>query len=390
MSVAPVLDKLAAPVALKQARRPSDACPWCNGFEYSHQSTALCLHREILDFARWIAPTKEERHLRHLVIERFRNSVKLLWPSALVVCHGSSATNTYLPGSDIDFVVHLDTAEAAPKLLHDLNEHLAALQLFRFSEVLESAKCPIIKGVEKPFGFHVDIAINNDNGILNIERNRRVMEAYPALFPLLMFLKFFLFQNRLDEPYHGGISSNTLQNMIVFVIQASTEENKTNLGKLLISFFKTFGTTFNYITTGISTRCGGRLFSRIDLDRVNWKTPVCLCIEDPQIPGRFLGENCYECCTFRSKCHVSYKRVMSDGPVDEQSMLLRVISKPEWIIRKRDELSKQYQALLGNAVECFSLAMDEEDMRRANKGHRNSRGKGDDRRRRREDRPYTR
>ena len=294
-------------------------------------------------------------------------------------------------GSDIDFVVHLETTEAAPKLLRDLNDHLAALQLFRSSEVLEGAKCPIIKGVEKPFGFHVDIAINNDNGILNIERNRRVMEEYPALFPLLMFLKFFLFQNRLDEPYRGGISSNTLQNMILFVIQASPEENKTNLGKLLISFFKTFGTTFNYITTGISTRCGGRLFSRIALDRVNWKTPVCLCIEDPQIPGRFLGENCYECFTFRSKCHLSFKRVMSDGPVDEQSMLLRVISKPEWIIRKRDELSKQYQALLGNAVECFSLAMDEEDMRRANnKGHRNSRGKGDDRRRRREDRPYTR
>lgn len=338
-----------------------------------------------------MAPSEEERHLRHLVIERFRNSVKLLWPEALVICHGSSATNTYLPGSDIDFVVHLETTEDAPKLLNELNNHLVGLQIFHRSEVLESARCPIIKGVEKPFGFHVDIAINNDNGVLNIERNRRVMAAYPAVFPMLMFLKFFLFQNRLDEPYHGGISSNTLQNMIVFVIQASVSENRTHVGRLLISFFKTFGTTFNYITTGISTRCGGRLFSRIDLDRVNWKTPICLCIEDPQVPGRFLGENCYECFKFRSKCHMSFKKLQTDGPVDEQSILLRVISKPEWIIRKRDELRKQYQALLGNAIECFSLAMDDDDARRAHKGNKgHNRGKGDDRRRRRDDRPYAR
>ena len=119
---------------------------------------------------------------------------------------------------------------------------------------------------------------------------------------------------------------------------------------------------------------------------------MCLCIEDPQVPGRFLGENCYECVKFRSKCHISYKKLMSEGIVDEQSILLRVISKPEWIMRKRDELAKQYQALLGNAIECFSLAGDDDDRRGRGRGGGNGsyRGRNDDRRRRRDDRPYTR
>jgi hypothetical protein len=42
--------------------------------------------------------------------------------------------------------------------------------------------------------------------------------------------------------------------MLVFIIQASPTEHRTHLGQLLIAFFKTFGQTFNYIATGISTK----------------------------------------------------------------------------------------------------------------------------------------
>jgi hypothetical protein len=45
------------------------------------------------------------------------------------------------------------------------------------------------------------------------------MLSRPATNPaLLMFRKLFLFQHRLDEPFHGGTGGNTMQNMALFVI----------------------------------------------------------------------------------------------------------------------------------------------------------------------------
>jgi DNA polymerase sigma len=294
--------------------------------------------------------------MRLLVTQRFRNAAHALWPDAVAVCHSSTATGTFLPGGDIDFVVHREGADTAPEaLLAQLNDHLTAMQVFKWSEVLAQAKTPIIKAVKKPFGFKIDIAIDNHNGILNVQRNREMMRRYSALFPLLMFLKFFIFQCKLDEPYKGGMSSNTLQNLIVFIIQASGESIEKHLGKLTIAFFKTFGQTFNFITTGISIREGGRLFSRLEHSRVNWKSPICLSVEDPQRPGTFIGENCFECPKFRDRCFHAYRGLMADDRPDG-SMLLRIIERPEWIIKRRQELQNQYQGLLGNAVECFSLA----------------------------------
>lgn len=350
-----VVEDVGADVKVVPARNPSKKSPWCNGNEYKHSSPVLRLHKEVCDFARWIAPTEEEKHLRALVIERFKNTVKMLWPSAYVICHGSSATDTYLPGGDLDFVIHRDSGETgAIHLLEQLNSHLLDNQFFRSSEVI-SAKCPIIKGFEHPFGFHIDIAINNDNGILNIPRNRKYLETFPALYPFLMFTKYFLFENRLDEPYRGGISTNTLQNMLIFIIQQSPIEDQPHVGKLVMNFFKIFGSNFNYVTTGISIREGGRLFSRIDNDRQSWKNPMCLCIEDPQIPGQFLGENCYECGKFRNACYRAFRALMSEAEVGEQSMISRILNPLEWVSRRREQVKAHYQSVLGNVIQSICL-----------------------------------
>jgi non-canonical poly(A) RNA polymerase PAPD5/7 len=379
--VDPALEAFSASVKLVRSSRRSDECPWCNGFDYQAPSTSLCLHRELIDFAKWMGPTPEERHLRMLVIHRFRNAIRALWPDAITVCHGSSATATYLPSGDIDFVVCRESTDTPIDVqLMQLNEHLISMQVFRKSEVIGQAKTPIIKGVEKPFGFKIDLAIDNENGVLNVERNRKLMQTYPAIYPLLMFLKFFLFQYRLDEPFHGGLSTNTLQNLILFILQSTPADGRLHLGKLMLSFFKTFGKSFNYITTGISVREGGRLFSRIEQSRVNWAAPVRLSVEDPQNPGQFLGENGFECMRFRDRCDHAYDRLMAENQ-PPGSMLLRVIQRPDWIIHRRQELMDHYRVLLGNASECVSLA-------RPRLTERNDRG--DDTRRFRDPPPYAR
>jgi non-canonical poly(A) RNA polymerase PAPD5/7 len=354
----PRLDEFSAAVRIDRSTQPSRMCPWCSGISYVHDDVMLCLHRELLDFARWISPTSEEEHLRLLVVHRFRNAIIALWPQAMPICHGSSATSTYLPVGDIDLAVHLPGAPSnVGGLLVDLCVHLDSLKLFRQCEVIGHARIPIVKGIEHPFGFRIDISINNENGVLNIERNHRLMSVYPAFLPLFLFAKFFLFENRLDEPFHGGLGSNTLQNLIIYIIQAS--DNQLHLGHLLEHFFRTFGKKFNYIVAGVSVRAGGRLFSRINTKRINWREPCCLSVEDPQIPGQFLGENFFRCLEFRERCKEALEHIITAKR--RRSVLVKIVQMSATIIQRRQEMARLYAALVSGAVS---------EIDPAEKGHR--------------------
>jgi non-canonical poly(A) RNA polymerase PAPD5/7 len=278
-----------------------------------------------------------------------------------VACYGSTATGTYLPTSDINFVVMHESGDIN-LLLTQLGRHLDLLKVFQISDVIQNAQNSIIKGVESPFGFQIDISINSESGALNVERTRHLLATYPAMYPLLMLTKLFLHQHQLDEPSSGGIGSNTLQNMVVFIIQASPPDCQLHLGQLLLAFFKTFGQTFDYITTGISTRGDGRLFSKLDTNQVNWSRPFRLSIENPQVPGQFLGENAFQAVGFRKCCDEAYRRLM-EGNTERwhsqaPSLLVRLIVQPCGIIRKKKELKEYYQVLMNGPTDPFWRKLD--------------------------------
>jgi hypothetical protein len=136
-----------------------------------------------------------------------------------------------------------------------------------------------------------------------------------------------------------------------------------HLGQLLLEFFKTFGQTFNYITTGISTRGNGRLFSKLRTNQVNWRQPFCFSIEDPQCPGRFLGENAFQALVFRNHCDEAYQRLMKGNTERWQShspsLLLRLIVRPGAIIQKKKELTGYYQALMNGPTDPFWREFDD-------------------------------
>jgi non-canonical poly(A) RNA polymerase PAPD5/7 len=359
----PSLDKFCKDVKTENYEG-SGGAPWCNGKVYTNDSSFLCIHREILDFVRWVQPTESEKHIRYLVVRTFRSAVSLLWPDSKTICHGSTATDTFLPNGDMDFSIVGAPEGSQEALLGELCNHLLNLQIVSRAKVIH-AKCPIIKCVEKPFNFNVDISIDNINGILNIRRNISLMQKYKELYPLLMILKVFLCQEGLDEPYNGGISSNTLIHLIVYILQAAGDKEKGNLGKLLLSFFKVFGKEFNFFTTGISTRNGGVLFSRIKADRLQFKSPVTLCVEDPQVPGSFLGENAFNCPKFRNSCYNAFRNINSQRS-NEQSILTRFLEYPKQLEYARNDLRKHYQSITGTLKDGIKLSI----TRRRDSGNR--------------------
>jgi non-canonical poly(A) RNA polymerase PAPD5/7 len=101
-------------------------------------------------------------------------------------------------------------------------------------------------------------------------------KEFPPLKPLLMVLKVFLTQRKLNDTYSGGIGSFVLCSMIVGFLQQRLRNDKLirkvswNLGSLLVDFFQYYGNEFNYIHTGISLTEGGNLFSKRKRSTSNW------------------------------------------------------------------------------------------------------------------------
>lgn len=352
----PKLNEISKLVQVRPSPNPSKLNIWCNGNDYQADSLDLKLHQELIDFAKYISPSPLEKHIRLLAVNRYRSAVSLIWPDAMMICHGSTATTTNLPDSDLDFVVfNAPTNHADTTLLESLEHHLIDKSLIKESKIIH-AKCPIIKCIDSVYGFHIDIAVNNENGILNIKRHKMYMKEYPGIFPVLMFTKFFLRENHLDTPYEGGISSNTLIQMIVFIIQSLNKSDRLNCGKILLKFFLYYGEAFNYITTGISTREGGRTFEKIREYRINWGTPINISIEDPQIPGNFIGENTYNTIEFRSKCSDAYLKLIMNKSFYEQSLLNRIIRHLELksIYTFRHSVTEKFIVIIGPLASSLS------------------------------------
>ena len=350
MILDPKLDDFSSSVEVFPSNDSDSIPPWLNGHEYRSDSFEKLVHKELVDFARFVLPSDEERHIRLLTINRYKSAISLLWPYSKIICVGSTPTSTNLPNGDMDFVVYdAPTNVLHRSLLIELHDHLQRLNIFTEGKChIIEAKCPIIKGEDSVYKFSVDISVNNANGIMNIHRHKMYMKKYPALVPVLMFVKFLLYANDMDAPYSGGISSNTLIQMIVFVLQCGSEVDQLNCGKILLNFLDFFGRTFNYITTGISTRNGGRTFSRMTNGSIEWKNSFVICIEDPQIPGNFLGGNSFKSPQIRELFSRTSNTVrMRKFQSTFQSFIARVIKKEVFdeMILYRSQLHQKFQTL---------------------------------------------
>lgn len=223
--------------------------------------------------------------MRNDVVERLCALVHELWPRAHVDVFGSFATGLCLPMSDLDLVVHVDTAyQPLPVLENVLEKRFRCTGL----EAIAKARVPLIKFRDAETSVSVDISFNADNGPRNCAIVRRLLVAHPEARPLILALKYILHSNWLSEVYYGGIGSYGLTLMVVSFIQMRKRARASlALGDLFLGFLQLYGFQFNYELTGISLRNGGSYFPK---KRHNWfdpRKPFLLAIEDPDNPGLF-------------------------------------------------------------------------------------------------------
>lgn len=258
-----------------------------------HQQIA----RELNDFVEWIEPTPDEKRMRLFTIVKYSKFIETFFTNYYdqnqikskisVVPQGSSVANCFLPNSDIDLIViglsdTVDVSDALGKLV----KQFWRFKLISSAIILRHAKVPIAKIVDKEFDFHIDIGIGHINGAFNIPRVLNYFSKFPLLKPVLLFMKAFLFINKLDDPSKGGFGSNHIMLLILFVLmqnpQISTEE------QLLIRVLTFIAEEMNIFLTALTTLNGSCYLSKFNMPFES-KIPQSIICQDPQFPDNYYG-----------------------------------------------------------------------------------------------------
>lgn len=103
---------------------------------------------------------------------------------------------------------------------------------------------------------------------------------------LVLILKLFLANRKMNEVFSGGLSSYSLTMLVVNFFQMHERPDArnpdTNLGVLLLEFFELYGCRFNYNRVGIRIRNDGEYVPKEMLRRqIGSNSSSLLCLEDP-------------------------------------------------------------------------------------------------------------
>lgn len=306
-------------------------------------SPSLRLHSEIVEFCRFLEPSPEESAARHAAIQRVHTIVGSIWPEANVEIFGSFATGLYLPTSDLDAVILDSDCDDIASGLKALATALARRGVARNIQVISKARVPIIKFEESESGYAFDVSFDVANGPEAASNIRGVMDKLPPMRPLVMVLKVFLQQRQLNEVYSGGVGSYALLVMVACFLQTHMLSSRTpwtpnntrnnssklppmesNLGTLLIDFFRLYGRTLQHTFVGVSCRRGGGFFNKRSKGFHNEDRPYLLAVEDPNDPSNDLGKNSYNVSRARMAFDYAYCRLTAPAS-GRESMLHRII-----------------------------------------------------------------
>ncbi|EON64657.1 hypothetical protein W97_03890 [Coniosporium apollinis CBS 100218] len=251
-------------------RSMETATPWCSVDHSKTESMGIWLHKEICDFYEFVKPHDFEERMRQDLITRISRSLDKnpTYRGGQVRCFGSFAAGLYLPTSDMDLVLvsHEFRNRGVPMF------GLTKSWMYRFAgmlereglaqprttEVIPSAKVPIVKFIDRVTGLKVDISFENLSGVSAIDTFRKWKTEFPAMPVIVAFIKQFLLMRGLNEVYLGGIGGFSVICLVVSLmqhlpaVQSGAMVGEQNLGELLLNFFDLYGNKFNITTTGIS------------------------------------------------------------------------------------------------------------------------------------------
>ena len=266
-------------------------------------SPLLRLHEEVLDFCAFVSPTPSEVAIAGRALAAVHGVLTGLFPGQRVEVFGSRALGLVLPTSDWDLV--LPGVQGSRATMRRIAAALEEAGAAKKTEVIDSARVPIVKVWEAASGICVDISFSDAaaSGLATRAAMAGLLARFPAARPLTLVLKYFLLQRGLNDTYTGGVGSYLLVLMAVSVVQGALRRARgggwlgeggsaLNLGTLLASALELYGANLNLGAAGVSVRGGvGGFFPKASRGFLNGERPGLLCMESPADPTQDVGRN---------------------------------------------------------------------------------------------------
>ncbi|CAM9282189.1 unnamed protein product [Discosporangium mesarthrocarpum] len=274
---------------------------------------------------------------------------------AQVKVFGSNLTGLLQPSSDIDAVV-LNAKYDALKIVGQAMHRRANRGEVDQVVVIGRARVPLVKFVHVETGKQVDICFNQQSGLETGGEAKKMMEDMPMVRPLVLVLKYFMGQRKLNETYHGGIGSFLLQLMVVALVQKCGRESfkpglmPTNLGYYLLEFFALYGRDLNYVEAGITLlgEEGGGFFNKRDVKWLKEDRPMLLSLQNPHDRLIDVGSNSFKVGTCRKVFQAAHARLLaaiarrSEGQPGSQGSLLAHVIHPDADLKVRKLPHKRF------------------------------------------------
>jgi non-canonical poly(A) RNA polymerase PAPD5/7 len=182
------------------------------------------LHDEIVAFANYATPTRDEDAQRVELLQRIELCLRRVFApfSWRAVLFGSHRAGIALPTSDLDVVVIGDIERAS--LIGNQNDHLYLLanELRAMNAehpevatraaltVLAHTRVPLVKWRDAATGLQVDFSFNVTDGPRNTLWVRERLDAWPVMRPLMLVVKQLLVARNLNDAAFGGLGGYAL------------------------------------------------------------------------------------------------------------------------------------------------------------------------------------
>ncbi|KAL9685718.1 hypothetical protein QQ045_023169 [Rhodiola kirilowii] len=273
-----------------------------------------------------LIPTKEEKAKQKQLLSSLERLVNQEWPNAKLYIYGSCANSFGVSKSDIDICFALEGADnSKPEILLRLAEILESDNL-KNVQALVRARVPIVKLMDPATEISCDICINNVLAVVNTKLLSDYARIDVRLRQLAFIVKHWAKSRRVNETYHGTLSSYAYVLMCIHFLQQRRpailpclqgmkttysvtienvhcaffdrvdqlqdfgRRNNESISQLVWSFFNYWAYGHDYANSVISVRTGTTLSKRgKDWTRRIGNDRHLICIEDPFETSHDLG-----------------------------------------------------------------------------------------------------